>query len=168
MHLGRKHFQRNDFWLNLPACQGCQICLGTKKQNGENVPKLPQKYQMAIQFTKMHKIYVMAMKYTKIFHHMAFKYDLKLSFWYTNKSFGNPAGCYFLFDKDPRNEFGSGSSNEKNFRIWSQSYDFGIYNYNASVVVSSLEHFFNAKIKYLFSKRTSLLLASKNFTAPAL
>jgi hypothetical protein len=33
--------------------QGCQIFLGAANQNGKNVPKLPQKYQMTIKYTKL-------------------------------------------------------------------------------------------------------------------
>jgi hypothetical protein len=36
---------------------------------------------------------------------------------------------------------------------WSQSYDFGIYNYNASAVVGYIERFLKKKAKFFISKR---------------
>jgi hypothetical protein len=49
---------------------------------------------------------------------------------------------------------------------WSQSYDFEIYNYSSSVVVSS-NVFFKLVESILFSERTWLLVALKYFTVLA-
>jgi hypothetical protein len=48
---------------------------------------------------------------------------------------------------------------EDTYPTRSQSYDFWIYNYNASVVGSTLELFLKYKKLFFISKRTKLLMA---------
>jgi hypothetical protein len=59
------------------ASQGCQICLGTKYQDGKNIPKYHELHQMSIKYNKrssVHKIY------NNIFHCKALRNVLKFGF----------------------------------------------------------------------------------------
>jgi hypothetical protein len=53
------------------AVQGCQISLGTKCQNGKNIPNNHKIYQMATKYTmyvNSRKMFQMAITYNNIFH----------------------------------------------------------------------------------------------------
>jgi hypothetical protein len=61
--------------------QGCQIFLGSKYQNGENIPNDNKIYQMAINYFNGRKINQMVIKYTNIFHCKTLQTLPKLGFW---------------------------------------------------------------------------------------
>jgi hypothetical protein len=49
----------------LNRIQGCQIFLGTKYQNGKNIPNYHKLYQMSMKYNKCRTV---SMKYTNIYH----------------------------------------------------------------------------------------------------